>query len=55
MMQNILDKQLGVDREKLKEIDAMMEELEKMKEKIIEESLEIKKQAKETFTQDEIS
>jgi hypothetical protein len=73
MMQNILDKRLGVDREKLKEIEAMMEEvaknenlspeqkqkameeLEKIKEKVIEESLEIKKQAKKTFTQDETS
>lgn len=67
MMQSILDKRLGVDREKLKEIEAMMkeiannenlsaeekqkalEELEKMKENLIAESLEIKKQAKKTF------
>lgn len=73
MMQSILDKRLGVDREKLKEIEAMMEEiandenlsaeqkqkaleeLEKVKEKIIEESLEIKELAKRTFTEDEMS
>jgi hypothetical protein len=71
MMQNIIDKRLGIDREKLKEIDAMMEdiaknenlspeqkkkameELEKMKEKVIEESLDIKKQAERSFKQDE--
>lgn len=67
IMQNILDKRLGVDREKLEEIDAMMaaiagdenlspeqkqkalEELSKMKEKLFEESMEMKKQAKHTF------
>ena len=27
MMQNILDQRLGVDREKLKELEAMMEEI----------------------------
>ncbi|XQW83723.1 hypothetical protein ACOYR1_11280 [Thalassotalea piscium] len=59
IMQSILDKRTGVDREKLKEIDAMMkdigenpnlsaeekqkalEELAKLKEKVIKESLEI--------------
>ena len=69
MMQSILDKNLGIDREKLEEIEAMMkeiaknenltpeqkqkamEELEKMKEKVIEESLEVKKQAKRAFTE----
>ena len=70
MMQSILDKRLGVDREKLEEIEAMMkaiaeneklspeakqkalEELEKMREKVIEESLEIKKQAEQIFSQE---
>jgi len=70
MMQSILDKNLGIDRDKLKEIEAMieeiaknenlspeqkqkaLEELEKMKEKVIEESLEVKKQAKQTFTEE---
>ena len=67
MMQAILDKRLGVDREKLEELEAMMaeiaknenlspeekekamEEIGKMREKIIEESIDIKKVAKETF------
>ncbi|NQZ20601.1 MAG: hypothetical protein HRT53_00970 [Colwellia sp.] len=67
MMQAILDKRLGVDRKKLAELDAMMEEIAKnenlspeekakameeigkMREKIIEESIEIKKIAKENF------
>ena len=71
MMQAILDKRLGVDREKLAELDAMMEEiaknenlspeqkqkaieeLEKMKEAVIQESMEIQKQAKQTFNQEE--
>ncbi|WP_286232674.1 hypothetical protein [Thalassotalea sediminis] len=71
MMQSILDKRLGIDREKLEEIEAMMkeiannenlspeqkqkalEELEKMKEKIIEESLAQKELAKRSFHQDE--
>ncbi len=73
VMQDILDKRLGVDRKKLEEIDAMMEEiaknenlspaqkqkameeLEKMKEEVIEESMEIQKQAKRTFNQEEPS
>jgi len=44
MMQNLLDKRLGIDREKLKEIDAMMEEIannenlsEEQKQKALEE------------------
>jgi hypothetical protein len=66
IMQNILDKRLGVDREKLAEIEALMEEiasnenmspeekqkaleeLEKIKEKIIEESREVRDIAMET-------
>lgn len=60
MMQSILDQRLGVDREKLKELEAMMEEiannenmsaeekekalelLAEMREKIIQESIELK-------------
>jgi len=71
VMQDILDKNSGIDREKLEEIDAMMEEiaknenlspeqkqkaieeLEKMKEAVIQESMEIQKQAKQTFNQEE--
>ncbi len=67
MMQNILDKRLGVDREKLKELDAMMEEiannenmspeekaealekLAEMREKIIQESIELKDIAQQSF------
>lgn len=67
MMQSILDKRLGIDREKLAELNAMIEEiaknenmspeekqkaieqLEKMREKIIEQSIEIKQTAKQTF------
>lgn len=70
IMQSILDKRLGIDRDKLKEIEAMMEEivqnenlspeqkekaLEKlveMREKIIEESLDIKNQAEQKLTQE---
>lgn len=66
MMQKIVDQRLGVDRKKLEEIDALMEEiaknenmspeekqkaleeLTKIREKIIEESLEIQKVAKQT-------
>jgi len=69
MMQAILDKRLGVDRKKLEELDAMMEEIAKnenlspeekakameevakMREKIIEESIEVKKIAKENFAE----
>jgi len=61
MMQSILDKRLGVDRKKLEELDAMMEEIaknenlspeqkakaiaeiEKMREDVIVESIEVKK------------
>lgn len=71
IMQAILDKRLGVDREKLEELDAMMkeiaenenmspeekqkaiEELELMKEKVIAESIDNKKMAKQTFKQEE--
>ena len=67
MIQNILDKRLGVDREKLKELEAMMEEiannenmspeekaealekLAEMREKIIQESIELKDIAKQSF------
>jgi len=66
MMQNILDQRLGIDREKLEELEAMMEEiandenmspeekqkaleeLAAMREKIIEESIEIREIAKQT-------
>lgn len=66
IMQNILDQRLGIDREKLEELEAMMEEiannenmspeekvaalekLAEMREKIIEESREIRKVAKQT-------
>ena len=71
MMQAILDKRLGVDRKKLEELDAMMEEIAKnenlspeekatameeiakMREEIIEESIEVKKIAKEDFVEPE--
>ena len=71
LMQNILDQRLGIDREKLEEINAMMKEiaenenmspeekekalkqLEEIREKIIEESIEIREVAEKTFTQDE--
>jgi len=67
MMQSILDQRLGVDREKLAEIDTIMEEitknksmsseekakileeLSKMKEKIIQDSIDIRKTAEKTF------
>ena len=67
MMQSILDKRLGVDREQLAELEAMMEEiaknenmspeekqkaieqLEKMREELITESIENKKVATQTF------
>jgi len=66
MMQNIIDQRLGVDREKLEELEAMMEEIAKnenmspeekqqlleklaeMREKLIEESREIREIAKQT-------
>jgi len=69
MMQAILDKRLGVDRKKLEELDAMMEEIAKnenlspeekakameeiakMREQVIEESIEVKKIAKENFVE----
>lgn len=69
MMQAILDKRLGVDRKKLEELDAMMEEIAKnenlspeekaiameeiakMREKVIEKSIEIKNIAKENFVE----
>jgi len=72
VMQNILDQRLGVDRKKLEEIEAMMEqiaknenlspeekqkameELEKMREQVIEESMDVKKQAKQTFATEEV-
>lgn len=72
MMQKILDQRLGIDRKKLEEIEAMMEEiaknenlspeqkqkaieeLEKLKEKVIEESMDVKKQAKQTFTKEQV-
>jgi hypothetical protein len=67
MMQSILDKRLGIDRDKLAELEAMMEEiaknenmspeekqkaieqLDKMKEDLIKESIEMKKVAKQSF------
>ena len=66
IMQNILDQRLGIDRDKLEEIEAMMEEiannenmspeekqlalekLAEMREKVIEESREIREVAKQT-------
>jgi len=66
MMQKIVDQRLGVDREKLEELEALMEEiandenmspeekqlalekLAEMRDKIIEESREIQKVAKQT-------
>lgn len=66
IMQSILDQRLGIDREKLNEINAMIEDiaknekmsdeekeqaikmLEEVREKIIEESLEVQKVAKQT-------
>ena len=66
IMQNILDQRLGVDRDKLEEIEAMMaeiannenmspeekqqalEKLGEMREKVIEESREIREIAKQT-------
>ena len=66
IMQNILDQRLGIDRDKLEEIAAMMEEiannknmspeekqqalekLAEMREKIIDESREIRELAKQT-------
>jgi len=71
MMQAILDKRLGIDKKKLEELDAMMEELAKnenmspeekavameeitkMREKIIEKSIEVQKIAKENFVEPE--
>ncbi len=68
MMQSILDKRLGIDREKLAELEAMideiannenmspaekqkaMEQLEKMREELIEQSLQTKATAKQTFS-----
>jgi hypothetical protein len=67
MMQSILDKRLGIDRDKLAELEAMIEEiaknenmspeekqkaieqLDKMKEDLIKESIEMKKVAKQSF------
>ncbi len=67
MMLSILDKRLGIDRDKLAELEAMMEEvaknenmspeekqkaieqLDKMKEDLIKESIEMKKVAKQSF------
>lgn len=66
MMQKILDQRLGIDREKLAELEAMMEEiaknenmsdeekqkaleeLEKIREQIIEESIKTREVAKQT-------
>ena len=66
IMQNILDKRLGIDRDKLEELEAMMEEiannenmspeekqkaleeLAEIRERIIEESIEIREIAKQT-------
>ncbi|MCO4798235.1 MAG: hypothetical protein KC484_03420 [Colwelliaceae bacterium] len=71
MMLSILDKRLGIDREKLEELNAMIkaiaddenlspeekqkaiEKLEEIREKIIEESMDIQKEAKQTFSEDE--
>ena len=71
MLQKILDKRLGVDREKLEEIEAMMrevaenenlspeqkqkalEELEKVREQMMEESLDVQKQAKHSFNNEQ--
>jgi hypothetical protein len=68
VMQNILDQRTGIDRKKLEEINAMIEEiaanedmspeekekaiemLEKVREEIIKESIEIQKNAKQTDT-----
>lgn len=67
MMLSILDKRLGIDRDKLAELAAMMEEIsknenmtpeekqkameqiEKMREELIKESIEMKNVAKQTF------
>jgi len=66
MMQNFIDQRLGVDRDKLEELEAMMEEIAKnenmspeekqqaleklaeMREKLIQESREIREIAKQT-------
>jgi hypothetical protein len=66
MMQNFIDQRLGVDREKLEELEAMMEEIAKnesmspeekqqaleklaeMRDKLIQESREIREIAKQT-------
>ena len=66
VMQKILDQRIGIDREKLDEINAMIEEvaanekmspeekekviemLEKVKEEMIEESMELQKMVKQT-------
>ncbi|MDO6445940.1 hypothetical protein Q4493_09165 [Colwellia sp. 1_MG-2023] len=71
MMLSILDKRLGIDREKLEELDAMIkaiaddenmspeekqktiEKLEELREKIIEESMDIQKEATQTFHDEE--
>ena len=68
MMQSILDKRLGIDRDALAELEAMideiannenmspaekqkaMEQLEKMREELIEQSLQTKATAKQTFS-----
>lgn len=70
MMQSILDKRMGIDREKLAELEAMIEEiaknedmspeekqkaieqLEKIREEMIEQSFEIKTTSKQTFDSD---
>ncbi|WP_159820894.1 hypothetical protein [Colwellia sp. 20A7] len=66
IMQSVLDQRTGIDRDKLAEINAMIEEIQnnedmspeekektiemlgKMKEEIIEESIELQKVAKQT-------
>lgn len=73
MMQKILDQRLGIDREKLDELEAMMEEvaknenlspeekqkaleeLKKIREQIIEESLKTRDVAKQANELDELS
>jgi hypothetical protein len=73
VMQNILDQRTGIDRKKLEEINAMIEEiaanedmspeekeqaiemLEKVKEELIEESMELQKIVKQTdITNEEV-
>jgi lipase chaperone LimK len=70
MMENIINNRMGVDREQLKKIEAMMAKiaenedlspeqkeqaikaLEAQKQEIVEESLDVSKQAKQSFNED---